>query len=103
MARALLLGIDVGTTNAKAALYALDGEPVAESSVPCQIDRPEDGRVEQDPEEIWRAAGEAVRAAVARIRPSDRVGAIGVCGHSPTLILIDAAGRPVRPAILWQD
>jgi xylulokinase len=103
MSRGLLLGIDVGTTNAKAALYALDGEPVAEASVPCRVERPRDGWVEQDAEEIWRAAGEAVRGALASAGGEDRVAAIGVCGHSPTLILLDADGRPVRPAIIWQD
>jgi xylulokinase len=103
VSRPLLLGVDVGTTSAKAAIYALDGELVAEASEPCQVERPRDGWLEQEPAEIWRGASAAIRAAAARVPAGSHVGAIGVCGHSPTLVLLGADDRPVRTAILWQD
>src|SRR5687768_16472484 len=95
----VLLGIDVGTTSAKSVLYEPDGSLVAEAVEPCRVERPRDGWLEQDPAEIWRAASAAVR----RTGRTREVDAVGVCGHSPTLILLDRAGRPTRPAILWQD
>jgi xylulokinase len=96
-----LLGVDVGTTSVKASLYSPTGDLLAEASEPAQVERPREGWLEQDPEEIWRA----VRAAVGALPPPAKqdVASIGVCGHSPALILLDGAGRPVRPAILWQD
>jgi xylulokinase len=99
----VLLGIDVGTSAAKAALHRPDGELVAEAVEPCRVERPRPGWVEQDPEEIWRAARLAARAALARLDGRDEVAAVGVCGHSPTLVLVDRDGQAVRPAILWQD
>lgn len=99
----LLLGVDIGTSGVKAALYAVDGALAAEESEPCQVTRPGEGWLEQDPAEAWRAAAAAIRRVVRRAPENGRVRAVGVCGHSPTLILIDAAGRPTRPAILWQD
>jgi len=102
--RTLLLGLDVGTSGCKAALYALDGEVVALASAPLRTERPHPGYVEQDPDGIWSAAADAIRAAIRQtdVQPAEVLG-VGVCGHSPTLILLDAAGRPARPAILWQD
>ncbi len=101
--RDLLLGVDVGTTNVKASIFAPHGELVAEGAEPSRVERPRDGWVEQDADEIWRAAAAAIRRATAAAPPGARVVGIGVCGHSPTLILLDAAGRPVRRAIVWQD
>jgi xylulokinase len=97
--RELLLGIDVGTTSVKVSAYASDGTLVADASEQTRVERPRDGWIEQDPDEIWRAVCQAVRALPAR----ERIVSIGACGHSPTLILLDRGGRPVRSAILWQD
>ena len=95
----LLLGVDVGTTSVKASIYDRVGNLLAESSEPARVDRLGDGRIEQDPAEIWRAVSDAVRA----LPNKEDVVSVGVCGHSPTLILFDAHGQPIRPAILWQD
>lgn len=53
---------------------------------------------------MWRAACLAIRTALhtAGVQPAE-VHAVCTCGHSPTLILLDEAGRPVRPAMIWQD
>jgi xylulokinase len=104
-----LLGIDLGTTSAKAALYTASGELVAEAVEPCRVERPNEGWVEQDPEEIWRAARAVIRRVCAARKNDENdkerqdIRAVGICGHSPTLILVDWDGRPTRPAILWQD
>ncbi len=100
----VLLGIDLGTSACKAALYAADGALLAAGSAPLAVARPQPGWAEQEPEAMWRAACLAIDTVLrmAAVQPSE-VQAVCACGHSPTLILLDAAGQPVRPAIIWQD
>jgi xylulokinase len=100
----ILLGIDLGTSACKAALYAADGTMLAAGSAPLEVARPQPGWAEQEPEAMWHAACGAIRTALrtAGVQPGE-VRAVCACGHSPTLILLDEAGRPVRPAIIWQD
>lgn len=99
-----LLGIDLGTSACKAALYAADGTLLAAGSAPLEVARPQPGWAEQEPEEMWQAACRAIAAVLraAAVQPGE-VGAVCACGHSPTLILLDEVGRPVRSAIIWQD
>ena len=64
--------------------------------------RPGAGRAEQDPEAWWGAIG----AGRPRARPPRRRArsvAIGIDGHGPTLVAVDADGRATHPAIIWQD
>jgi sugar (pentulose or hexulose) kinase len=99
---AAVLAIDLGTTEVKVGLVALDGRllALARAGYPTDVD-PTTGRAEQDPEAWWAAIGEATREVVAS--GAGDVVAIGLDGHGPTLVAIDAAGRPTRPAIIWQD
>ncbi len=102
--RTLLLGLDVGTTGCRAALFDERGRPAGQGNAALSVARPRPGWVEQAVEEVWNAAATAIRSAItqAGARPDEIRGA-AAAGHSPTLILLDAAGRPVRPAIVWQD
>ena len=102
--RALLLGLDAGTSSIKAALFNTGGDVIAVGSAPVPTSRPRPGWVEQDPDDIWGATVTAVRAALAtaNAKPEEVLG-VAACGNSPTLILLDSDGRPVRPAIVWQD
>ena len=102
--RKLLLGLDIGTSACKAALYTTDGELVALAYSPLGVDRPRPGWVEQAPAAIWLATCDAIGEVLARAlaRP-DEVVSVCAVGHSPTLILLDNRGEPCRPAIVWQD
>ena len=95
-----VLGLDLGTTEAKAALIGLDGRLIGLGRAACRLDAAPDGRAEQDPRD-WYAA---ITAAVREIDVS-RTDVLAVCGvgQGPTLALVDAAGDPVRAAITWQD
>jgi xylulokinase len=99
---AAILGIDLGTTEIKAGLVTLDGRllGLARSGYRTDTDAPT-GRAEQDPEAWWGALVTAVR--VLSSTAAAEVVAIAVDGHGPTLVAVDAAGRPTRPAIIWQD
>ena len=59
------------------------------------------GWAEQDPGAWWSAVVSAVRAL--RIHEVCEVVAIGVDGHGPTLVAVDARGEATRPAITWLD
>lgn len=99
---AAVLAIDLGTTEVKVGLVALDGRllGLARGGYATDAD-PETGRAEQDPEAWWGA----IRLAVAELVRLDagEIAAIGIDGHGPTHVAVDAAGRPTHPAIIWQD
>ena len=86
----------------KAGLVTLDGRLLGLARTGYRTDTDAaTGRAEQDPEAWWGALATSVR----RLRRSAaaEVIAVAVDGHGPTLVAVDAAGRPTRPAIIWQD
>jgi xylulokinase len=99
---AAVLAIDLGTTEVKVGLVALDGRllGLTRAGYATEIDATS-GRAEQDPEAWWGAIGLAIRELV-RLDVGDVV-AIGIDGHGPTCVPVDADGRATRPAIIWQD
>jgi xylulokinase len=100
----LLLGIDVGTTSVKAALFDLNGrlEGGASAEYPTHHVRP--GWVEQHPEDWWQAVCTAVRQAVGGVpNGRERVVGLAVSAQAPTLIPLDNNGMPLRPALIWMD
>ena len=101
--RDLLLGLDVGTTATKALLFDLAGTIVASASRNYGLIMPQEGWVEQDPEELWRAVVETLRALRQQIGPEDRIVALSQSSQAGTTIPIDAGGRPTYNAISWMD
>jgi xylulokinase len=97
-----LLGIDLGTSSVKAILIdAATGYLLATAREEYPIHTPQPGYAEQDPFDYWRATVNAVRAVLAAA-PS-QVAAIGIDGQMHGTVLLDAAGKPVRSAIIWAD
>ncbi|HLU10545.1 MAG TPA: FGGY-family carbohydrate kinase [Oceanobacillus sp.] len=100
----LLLGIDVGTTSVKAALFDLKGklEGIASADYPTHYLRP--GWVEQQPEDWWVAVCAAVRQVMGSVHNArERVVGVAVSAQAPTLIPLDEDGMPLRPALIWMD
>ena len=100
----LLLGVDVGTSAVKAALFDLNGvlEAAAHVEYPTHYLRPD--WVEQQPEDWWRACCGAIRQALAAVEDgAERVVGVGVSAQAPTLIAVDRDGVPLRPALIWMD
>jgi xylulokinase len=97
-----VLAIDLGTTEVKAGLVGLNGRllGLARAGYGTATDAAT-GRAEQDPEAWWGAIGVAVRELVRH--EVAEVSAIGLDGHGPTLVPVDAEGRATRPAIIWGD
>ena len=98
----MLLGIDIGTTGVRAAIFAEDGRMVADASATCPHDSPKPGWAEADPEAWWRAIAR-VLGELALTNKLEDIACIAVVGQAPTVVLVDAAGAVVRPAVLWLD
>ena len=99
-----LLGIDVSTTGVKALLVDDRGTVVASETTPLTLSTPQPLWAEQQPDDWWRAAVASIRRVLAR--PGADAGAIvaiGLTGQMHGLVLLDEQGRPLRPAILWND
>jgi xylulokinase len=97
----MLLGIDLGTSSVKAAVMAEDGsvEEIAAASYPMESPAP--GWAETDPADWWLATRQAVTSLTASHR--QKIAAIGLSGQMHGVVLADAEGQALRPAILWAD
>jgi xylulokinase len=90
-----LIGLDVGTTGVKAVAIGHDGRMLATASQEYALSTPQPGWAEQDPEDWWRAAQDCLAQL-----PD---GPVGFSGQMHGLVVLDAADRVLRPAILWND
>jgi sugar (pentulose or hexulose) kinase len=97
----LLLGLDVGTTAVKAALFDTSGRELAHGRAPTPWRAVPTG-AELDPDELLHAAVAAAREAVAAAG-GGTVAAVGVAGMAETGVLLDGHGRPAVPSIAWHD
>jgi len=100
-----LVAIDQGTTSSRAIVFSATGEAIAVSQREFPQYYPQDGWVEQDPEEIWQTVLVTLREAVekAQIVPSQIAG-IGITNQRETTVVWDkATGKAIYPAIVWQD
>lgn len=99
-----LLGIDIGTTSTKAAVIDDSGNLLAEASRPVDLNSPQPGWAEEDPRQWWQNLAAVIPECLDRagIR-SGQIAAIGASGMVPTLILVDAEGRVIRPSLQQND
>ena len=97
----MLLGLDLGTGSVKALLLAIDGTVIAEASHAYPVQAPQPGWAETHPTEWWDAVAIAVKTVMQD--QGDRLQAIGLSGQMHGVVLTDAKGEPLRPAVLWAD
>lgn len=94
----LVIGVDSSTQSTKALVVdSATGEVLARGQAPHTVS--EGAWRESDPEQWWQALCEALR----QTGLAERAAAISVGGQQHGLVTLDAAGRPVRPALLWND
>ena len=104
MTKTYFLGIDVSTTGSKALLVDESGAVAGTAAAPHTLQTPKPLWSEQDPREWWQASATAVRAVLQQVGVSgESVLAVGLTGQMHGLVLLDAQGQVLRPAILWND
>ncbi|MFM7174888.1 MAG: FGGY-family carbohydrate kinase, partial [Caldilinea sp.] len=101
--RDLLLAIDHGTQSVRALLFDLQGMLVAKTQVPIEayFSR-QPGWAEQNPEYFWSSLCAACQGVWTQA-DRERVAGVALTAQRATVINVDGAGRPLRPAILWLD
>lgn len=100
----LLLGIDIGTSACKVAVFDLDGKVVAQSTKTYGVYYPAQDCVEQNPEEWWNAVCNAVQEILLKggISPKQIAG-IGIDGQSWSAIPVDKKGNVLSNTPIWMD
>lgn len=100
----LYLGIDIGTSGVKAVLVSEAGAVVATASRELALSHPAPLWSEQDPD-TWVDAAIGAVDDLARTHAHEvaQVDGIGLSGQMHGATLLGADGRPLRPAILWND
>lgn len=99
-----LVGVDIGTTGAKAALSSFDGEIVSTAHVSYGYKVISPDHIEQDAQVYWNAFCRVIRDVIkaSHVSPS-AVKGIGISGHSPGCLPLDKYGNPLYPCIIWMD
>jgi D-ribulokinase len=104
--KSTVLGIDVGTSGVRSLAVNSRGEVIAEAQTPLLSSRPDPQVHEQNPDDWWAAVCVTVKSVFAQLAGATPAGAVlgvAVTSTSGSLVLCDGAGRPVRPAILYDD
>lgn len=97
-----VIGIDLGTSGLKSIVVSKDGKVVKEDHVKYETFHTRTGYSEMDPEKWYEATVESLE----RILSSefgDRIKGVSFSGQMHGLVLVDADGEVIRPAILWND
>ena len=96
------VGLDLGTSALKAVAVAADGAILAAARADYPTARPEAGASEQSPHD-WMTALRVAVADLLKVVDPLRWKGIGLSGMIPTLVVADAGGRVLAPAITWED
>ena len=108
-AEKFILALDQGTSSSRALLFDVHGNIRGRAQREFGQHFPQPGWVEHDAEEIWASQIEVARAALKNSgTPAEGVAksiaAIGITNQRETVVLWErASGRPLAPAIVWQD
>jgi xylulokinase len=99
------LGMDVGTGGTRAVVVDGAGKLIASSScehAPFRSEHP--GWAEQDPEDWWRAAQQAIRMVLAAApEPQQPIAALALTGQMHGAVMLDENGAVLRPSLIWCD
>lgn len=96
-----MLGLDIGTTGARAVAVDESGRLRASASAQFELSMPRPGWAEQDPG-LWWQASRQVLGEVAAACEGEVVG-LGLGGQMHGSVFLDSSGEVIRPALLWND
>src|SRR5512145_1465329 len=99
------LGIDIGTTGTRAVIIDSKGRVIAGQSADHEpIRTPQPQWAEQNPENWWAAAQQAVSGVLSHTGvKGDAIKGIGLSGQMHGLVLLDKQHQVLRPSIIWCD
>ena len=102
--RELVIGIDIGTSQAKGGVFDPQGRCLGKASFSYTIHSPHSSWDEVDAEDWWQAVCHIIHQSLARARVSGRdIAAISVSSLLPCCLPVDHQGNPLRRAIIWRD
>jgi len=102
---ATVMGIDVGTGGTRVVIIDASGRAIASATEDHHpFDSPAVGWAEQQPDDWWRAAQLAIRKALRDSKVSlAQIVCVGFSGQMHGAVMLDGAGKVVRPALIWCD
>jgi xylulokinase len=96
----ILVGLDIGTTTIKTALYDADQGVLAKSAArPTPVEHPKPEWSQFDPQRLWKTTAECLREAIA----GQQVHALGVSSLGESGLPLSQNGTPLYPIIAWYD
>ena len=98
----LFIGLDIGTSGAKAIICDGEGIIIASALAEYPISSPQPLWSEQHPADWWRGAQEAIRTVVSHVDPA-HIRGIGLTGQMHGAVFLDDANNVIRPSLLWND
>ena len=102
--KAYLLGIDIGTSSCKVAVFNRGGSVIDSAGSSYPVHYPHAGWAEQDPDDWWQGVCSALKKIWEKglVKPS-QIACIGIDGQSWAAIAVDAEGRSLCPTPIWMD
>ncbi len=97
-----LLGIDIGTSACKVAVFDEEGQVVAQGNGRYEVYYPSPGLAEQNPEHWWNVVCETTRQVLEGVDEGD-IAAVGIDGQSWSAIAIDKDGKVLTNTPIWMD
>lgn len=96
------LGVDIGTTSAKAVAFSVTGEVIQSCSYPYKMHHPKQSWSEHDPEEVFAAVTDSCNKIIASLEKNPPIFiAFSAAMHS--IMAIDTNGKPLTNCLIWAD
>ncbi len=100
----LFIGLDIGTTGTRAALFDIDGQMICAAAEEYALLQPRPGWAEQEPERVYQAVCRVVRQCVLKSGASSgSIAGMGLGSVFHSIIALDGKGEPISNALIWAD
>lgn len=99
-----VLGIDIGTSACKIAVFDKEGNVISTAAGDYSVYYPHPGWAEQNPDEWWSAICSAVRIALdkGQVDP-EMIAGVGIDGQSWSAVAVDEEGTVLTNTPIWMD
>ncbi len=103
MKKQYIMGVDIGTSSAKAIVMHVDGTILSEAQAHYTIEEPSPGYRVQDAALVLKAILETMEKAYVSIPARDELAGISFSSAMHSLMVVDEQGAPLTPLLLWAD